>query len=571
MSMVRKDRCMTVLVLAGLIMASVVAVTAEDSLTTQEGLPPELVISSQTPVEEQIAVLESLAAYAAQNAPQSGFLAGCKSMVAGETKPLFISIPDLVASVEVLKGKLVAVEGIYQTISEDRGAFVTHGGTCHIALAGGSLPAGFGKEGPQGLPARAEGIVEITDNGLPLVRAQKLTPALVLTHIRLARAYEVSEEYQKAVQSYKKATSASTQQPYQFAPFASSHAATLALHQLSDIKQARGLYSKTWNTYGKNRPDGGQYYTWVLADGTWENQTVRQAISEPLDSLERDGLWYKVVDFFALVCGGNPALGLLLLALVTRVAIYPLTKKQLASGIAMQRLQPEIKKLQNKYKDNKQKFQEEFWKLCRSHNVNPLGGCLPLLVQMPILIMIYRGIRAYIVQFDGASFGISLGLPFEPFWVSNLAQPHLPILIAYTISMVAFQQMTQKMNPSAQMNPQQQQQQQMMTWLMPLMFFFLFQSFPAAFILYWLGTNLVYFGLQYWFMKTHPPDLTEGTAPPAQHKGGFLGVVTRALSGSGSDESRKGHEEGPASYEELKAKEEGKKVRKDPDSQKRKR
>jgi len=552
-------------------MASAAAVTAEDSLTTQEGLPPELVISSQTPVEEQIAVLESLAAYAEQNAPQGGFLAGCKSMVAGETKPLFISIPDLVAGVEVLKDKLVAVEGIYQTIGEDRAAFLTHGGICHIALAGGSSPTGFGKEGPEGLPARAEGIVEITDNGLPLVRAQKLTPALVLTHIRLARAYEVAQEYEKAVESYKKATSASTQQPYQFAPFANSHAAALSLHQLSDPKQARGLYSKAWNAYTKERSDGGQYYTWVLADGTWKKESVREAISEPLDSLERDGLWYKVVDFFALICGGNPALGVLLLAIVTRVAIYPLTKKQLASSIAMQRLQPEIKKLQNKYKDNKQKFQEEFWKLCRSHNVNPLGGCLPLLVQMPILIMIYRGIRAYIVQFDGASFGISLGLPFEPLWVGNLAQPHLPLLIAYTISMVAFQQMTQKMNPSAQMNPQQQQQQQMMTWLMPLMFFFLFQSFPAAFILYWLGTNLVYFGLQYWFMKTYPSDLTEGTDAPAQHKGGFLAAVTRALSGSGTDESRRDREQGPASYEEVKAQAEGKKVRKDPDSQKRKR
>jgi len=529
------------------------AATDEEALPSQAGLPLELVIAPQPPLDEQIATLESLAAYAQEHAPKGGFLAGLKGMFSGTKKPIPVDIPDLVGNAEALKGKLVAVEGIYETIGEERAAFKAQGGTCYVDLAGGTSPVGFRKAGPEGLPARAEGLVEIADDGLPVVRAQRLTAALALTHIRLARAYELAQDYEKAIESYQQGVKVGSVQQYQFAAFAACRAAEIALHQLGEPQQAKKLYNQAWNSFTKKRANGQDYYTWVLTDEAWEKQPVREVIVGPLDNLQRDGFWYKLVDLFALICGGNPAYGLLLLAVVTRVAIYPLTKKQLASSRAMQQLQPQIKELQNKYKDNKQKFQEEFWKLCKQNKVNPLGGCLPLLVQMPILIMIYRGIRDYIVRFDQAGF----------LWVRNLSQPDIVLLIAYTISMVAFQKMTQKMDPSAQINPQQQQQQQMMTWMMPLMFFFLFQSFPAAFILYWLGTNLVYFVMQYWYMKTTPAPAAV-SSPGRQLEG-------QAASATGSGE-RPGSDAGkPPSYEEKKAEAQGKKIRKDEDSDKRKR
>ena len=204
------------------------------------------------------------------------------------------------------------------------------------------------------------------------------------------------------------------------------------------------------------------------------------------------------------------------------------TKKQLESQRRMQAIQPQIKELQQKYATDKQKFQEEFWKLCQENNCNPLGGCLPMLVQMPILIFLYRGIRDYIVQFDGQSF----------LWVSNLAQPNTILLILYTISMVFFQKMAAQTQPVT--DPQQAQQQKMMTYMMPLMFFFFFQSFPAAFILYWLGSNLIYFGEQALYLrKHHATEEGEGAGRSDEKSGGFISAMldsARRLREGGTNE-----------------------------------
>ncbi|MCX7599232.1 MAG: YidC/Oxa1 family membrane protein insertase, partial [Armatimonadetes bacterium] len=122
------------------------------------------------------------------------------------------------------------------------------------------------------------------------------------------------------------------------------------------------------------------------------------------------------------------------------------------------------------------------------HGVNPFGGCWPMLIQMPILIFVYQGIRGYIVRFSQSQF----------LWVRNMALPDLPLLIGYTASMVVFQQMANRMQPMPT-DERQRQQQQMMTWMMPLMFFFFFKTLPSAFILYWLASNLFYFGEQWLF------------------------------------------------------------------------
>jgi YidC/Oxa1 family membrane protein insertase len=220
----------------------------------------------------------------------------------------------------------------------------------------------------------------------------------------------------------------------------------------------------------------------------------------------------------------------------------------------MKRLQPQIKALQERFTDDKQKFQEEFWKLCQANGVNPLGGCLPMLVQFPILIMLWQGIRNYIVQFQGHGF----------LWVRDLASPDYGLLIAYTISMVLFQKMTQKLQPTPVMNPQQAQQQQMMTYMMPAMFFFFFQNFPAAFLLYWLATNVVYFVQQYSYTaavsrKSGGED-TETLAPTAK-KGGFAAAMARMMSMKAAGDDAAGPA-GPESrsFHEKQAESKGKKV-----------
>ncbi len=530
-----------------------------EALPGQEGLPPELVIPAVPDLDDQIDALEDLTDYAEENAPETGFIASIKSMFSGSKQPRLINVDDLAANVEQLKGTAVAVEGVYEVRGEDGALFRSEGATCHLALAGGTRPEGFPKEGPDGLPARVEGTIEIGEQGLPLIRVQKLTPALVLGFIRLGRAYELDEEYQDAVEAYSAGAKAGAGSQYKYAAFARVHAAELAVEELQDEKAAKRLYDAAWQEFASGRADGADYYTWTRpADAeTWHRQAVRETISEPLDNLKRDGFWYGLVGAFVRIAGGNAAFGLILLAVVTRLAIYPLTKKQLASMRAMQRIQPLIKELQKKHKDNKQKFQEEFWKLCQENNVNPLGGCLPLLVQMPILIMIYRGIRDYVVQFDQASF----------LWVGNLARADMPLLIAYTISMIAFQKMTQKTNPAAAMDPQQASQQRMMTYMMPLMFFFLFQSFPAAFILYWLSTNLVYFAEQYWYLRSHSGD-EEEAAGTKKKSGGFAASVAKLVTGASKQDETPGKLQ---SYEETKASSAGKKVGKKAESESKRR
>ena len=96
------------------------------------------------------------------------------------------------------------------------------------------------------------------------------------------------------------------------------------------------------------------------------------------------------------------------LSLIIRVALYPLNHKQLLSMQQMQKIQPRLKVIQEKYANDKQKLNEEMMRLYRENNVNPAAGCLPLLVQLPILILLFNVLRSY--DFAGTSFiGVLLG------------------------------------------------------------------------------------------------------------------------------------------------------------------
>ncbi len=182
-------------------------------LPGQEGLPPELVISAVPPLDDQIDALEDLADYAEENAPETGFVASLKQMFSGQRGPQLINISDLAAHVEDLKGEIVAVEGVYEKQGESQGLLRSIGATCHLAWAGGAQPQGF----------------EVNEQGEPVLRVQKLTPALVLTFIRLARAYELDEEYEDAVEAYQAAAQASGTSGYLYGAFAQVHGAEVAL------------------------------------------------------------------------------------------------------------------------------------------------------------------------------------------------------------------------------------------------------------------------------------------------------------------------------------------------------
>jgi YidC/Oxa1 family membrane protein insertase len=386
---------------------------------------------------------------------------------------------------------------------------------------------------------------------------------------RLSGISSSTDVYARAAQTYLQVGGRVATGPlYTYVPFAGTHGALLEINKLADRggpKRAAKQLSSLWTPLTAKKKNGDPlYYTWMPhGDGSWDKLPVREAIADPLDKVNRTNPWYSVVNWFVVASLGNPALGMILLALVSRIAIYPLTKKQLHSAEQMKRLQPQIKLLQEEHKADKQKFNEEFWKLCKANGVNPLGGCMPLVVQMPILIMIYGGIRAYIVPFDRASF----------LWVPNLSQPDTILLVAYAASMVLFQRMTNKTNP-ASMDPQQAQQQRMMTWMMPIMFLWLFKGLPAAFILYWLGTNLVYFAQQWWYSHQSAAALAAAGGAEAG-VGASGGKPAGLLSGIVKSFSRpKAADDGASpstatSYEERTRAAKGKKMRRsDADDQK---
>ncbi|MCD6359694.1 MAG: membrane protein insertase YidC, partial [Armatimonadetes bacterium] len=463
----------------------------------------------------------ALASAAKEYNPRPSLLGGCTQMFGAGGGPQPITVPLLAEHASELLNETVRVEGMYET-RDGKGILLGQDAQVRIELAGGVAPEGFDAAGGnmEGLPVAVTGTVELQDD-VALVRAQLVTPSESILKVRIGRILELQGDYQGAVEAYEQVANDRMLAKTPLGAFARIRAADLAFEELRDEKLARKHYSAAWQPYSISDRDGNSIYrTWrPVPDDGWETIEARKAIAGRLQQLNSKLVAYQIVDFFVRMAGGSHALGVILMAIVVRVAIFPLTKRQLDSSRRMQTIQPQIKELQKRYGDDKQKFQEEFWKLCQENNCNPLGGCLPLLVQMPILIFLYRGIREYIVQFDHTSF----------LWVRDLAQPDILLLVAYTVSMIFFQKMSSMTQPAA--DPQQQQQQKMMAYMMPIMFFFLFQSFPAAFILYWLGSNLIYLAEHWIFLRKsgHETEAKPAAAGGETGKKGFASSMLKAI------------------------------------------
>ncbi len=182
----------------------------------------------------------------------------------------------------------------------------------------------------------------------------------------------------------------------------------------------------------------------------------------------------------------NYGVAIILLTIVIKMAFYPLTVKQVVSMKAMQEIQPEMKKIQEKYKKNPQEMQQRIAALYKEKGVNPLAGCLPLLAQMPILIGIFYAIRDYNYGSTAPSF----------LWIENLSEvdPYyiLPVLSALTTYIQQKQTMAQ--NANAQMK--------MMTMFMPLFIGWISMTFPAGLVLYWVVSNIMQILQQWWMYRS---------------------------------------------------------------------
>ena len=198
------------------------------------------------------------------------------------------------------------------------------------------------------------------------------------------------------------------------------------------------------------------------------------------------GGFYAITSAAGLVSYGFP---IILLTILIKVVTYPLTVKQIKSMKAMQEIQPKMKKIQEKYKNNPQMLQQKTGELFRESGVNPLAGCLPLLVQMPILMGMYYALFNFTFPSpEAAAF----------FWLPNMSEPDpfyiLPVLSAATTYL------QQKMT-STEMNAQMK----IMMTVMPLFIGWISLKFPSGLVLYWVTMNVVQIIQQWWMYRSEGP------------------------------------------------------------------
>jgi YidC/Oxa1 family membrane protein insertase len=202
----------------------------------------------------------------------------------------------------------------------------------------------------------------------------------------------------------------------------------------------------------------------------------------------------------------NYGVAIILLTVITKVLFFPLTIKSMTSMRAMQALQPQINALRSKHKSDPQRIQRETMELYRAHNVNPLGGCLPMVVQIPIFYALYVALSVS-VELQNAPF-ICFGKLFgHELWICDLAvhDPTYVLPILMGISMFVQQKMTPVMG-----DPRQAK----MMLLMPVVFTFMFLNLPSGLVLYWTLSNVLQIAQQKYMEKAKKK--VEKTPTPAR-------------------------------------------------------
>ncbi len=194
----------------------------------------------------------------------------------------------------------------------------------------------------------------------------------------------------------------------------------------------------------------------------------------------------------------NYGVAIILMTILVRLLFWPLTHKSTVGMRKMQEIQPLMKEIQKKYKDNPQRMQQETWQLYRDHKVNPMSSCLPMLIQIPVFIALFNVLRS------------TVELRYAPFlWIADLSEPEalfaswfpfgglniLPILMAATMALQS------ALTPSAG----DAKQQRMMMVMMPIMMLVMFYSFPSALSLYWTLSQVFSIVQMWWIRKKYSP------------------------------------------------------------------
>lgn len=181
---------------------------------------------------------------------------------------------------------------------------------------------------------------------------------------------------------------------------------------------------------------------------------------------------------------------IVILTVIIKIIFFPLTRNSLKSMKALQKLRPYLQEIQKKHKNNPQQMQKEMMSLYKDYKINPLGGCIPMLLQFPIFIGFFLALRSSIF-FRGASFGLwinDLSLPDSIAQIGDFNLNLLPLIMAAT---ALWQQKLTPQDPS----------QKALTFMMPVMFLFLFYNFSAGLLLYWITMNMAGLVEQYFIHK----------------------------------------------------------------------
>jgi len=204
--------------------------------------------------------------------------------------------------------------------------------------------------------------------------------------------------------------------------------------------------------------------------------------------------------FYGLI--PNYGIAIILLTILTKVLMYPLTKKGSMGTARMQDLQPKILEIQTKYKSNPQKMNQEMAEFYKREGYNPMSGCLPMLIQFPLFIAMYQLFNNHF-DLRGASFIAG--------WISDLSQPEAIYTFPQTINLViwklsairglpiiyvASQLLYGKFTQQPQSGGQSAGQMKMMMYGMPIMFFFILYDVPSGLLVYWIVSNVIQIGQQ---------------------------------------------------------------------------
>jgi YidC/Oxa1 family membrane protein insertase len=231
----------------------------------------------------------------------------------------------------------------------------------------------------------------------------------------------------------------------------------------------------------------------AFRDALYEVLKYFQQLAEPL--LGSQSYWFSIV----------------MLTIAVRIVLIPLTVKQVRSTRAMQELAPEIKKLQAKYKNDRQKLTEETMNLYKERGFNPMAGCWPLLAQAPFFFALYHVIYSDNLSGEPNILGgkTFFGVPLEDHWLGldwahRLGSVDGLVILALIVAMSLTTYISQKQLLSRQ-GASAPPQQQMLIKILPFTFLIFAINVPLAIIIYWVTTNLWSMGQQYVLLRNAPP------------------------------------------------------------------